>query len=61
MAQRKQNSKKVNALVQMEFQLNEMVFAKQKGYVPWPAVITEFHPQKPRYAKVEFFAWNQQW
>lgn len=61
MAPKKSNSKKGKSLVPMGFQLNEMVFAKQKGYAPWPAFITGFHPQKPRCAKVEFFAWNQQW
>lgn len=49
------------ALDHIDFQLNEIVFAKQKGFAPWPAIITAFHPKKPRCAKVEFFAWNQQW
>lgn len=49
------------ALVPLEFCLYEIVFAKQKGYPAWPAVITEFHPQKQRCAKVEFFAWDKQW
>lgn len=56
----KSNHKR-KALVPMDFQLNEMVFAKQKGYVPWPGIITAFHPNKPRCVRVDFFAWNQQW
>lgn len=58
---RKQQSNEGKTLVPIEFQLDEIVFVKQKGYAPWPAMITAFHPQKLRYAKVEFFAWNQQW
>lgn len=39
----------------------QKVYAKQKGYVHWPSVITDFHPVKARVAKAEFFGWNHQW
>lgn len=45
----------------IKFNLLEPVFAKQKGYPPWPALIKEFHPKKPKWAKMEFFGWFNQW
>lgn len=48
-------------LQEIKFQLLQKVFAKQRGYVHWPAVITDFHPTKSYTAKVEFFGWNHQW
>lgn len=57
----KSKSKKNGKISKLDFQLNQLVFAKQKGYIHWPGVVISFHPDRSRFAKIEFFGWNSQW
>lgn len=43
-----------------EYFVGRVVFAKMKGFPPWPAVIEEILTEK-RKAKVKFYASNEQW
>lgn len=46
------------ALVKHQFEIGQIVYAKQKGYPPWPSMVAE---KKNNTYKVVFFGWNQQW
>lgn len=54
-------SKKAMHVERIDFRINQLVFAKQKGYVHWPGIILDLHPTRNRCARVEFFGWNSQW
>lgn len=43
-----------------DFFVGRVVFAKMKGFPPWPAVIEEIMTDS-RKAKVKFYASNEQW
>lgn len=45
-------------LAERKFSLGEIVFAKIKGYPPWPSTITQFIKNN---VKVVFFGWREQW
>lgn len=45
----------------VDFSVSEVVFGKQKGYPPWPAVVMELQSKGRRWAKLEFFGWQRQW
>lgn len=61
MKSKRKQSRKSDQLIKIEFKILQKFFAKQRGWVHWPAVIINFHPNKFRTAKVEFFGWNHQW
>lgn len=49
------------SIERLEFSTFEVVFGKQKGYPPWPAVIVDLSSRGQRWAKLEFFGWQNQW
>lgn len=61
MKSKRKKSRKSDQLIKIEFKILQKVFAKQRGWVHWPAVTIDFHPTKFRTAKVEYFGWNHQW
>lgn len=57
-----QNSQSIQSmsLVKHQYEVGQIVYAKQRGYPPWPSMISEKIKKNDKY-KVKFFGWNQQW
>lgn len=45
-------------LAERKFSIGDIVFAKIKGYPPWPSTVTQFIKNR---VKIVFFGWREQW